>query len=84
MTILKHIGGLIVGTIDGAVIAMIYATIAELPTENIAKIGAAIGAIIGLIFPTLAFIVCIPIAIYFFKHWQDHDPRKNPKNRINC
>ena len=81
---MKRLGGLLAGALDGAAIAMIYATIAELPTENLAKIGAVIESIIGLIFPSLAFIVCIPIAIYFFKHWQDHDPRKNPKNRINC
>ena len=83
MTILKHIGGLIVGAIDGAVIAMFYAVTVGLPEESVAGIGASIGGIIGLIFPTLAFIVCIPIAIYFIKHYREHDPRRNPKNKIN-
>ena len=83
MTILKHLGGLLVGAIDGAVIALFYAMTVGLPEESIAWIGAIIGGIIGLIFPTLAFIVCIPIAIYFIKYSIEHDPRNNPKNKIN-
>ncbi len=84
MTILKRLGGLMAGAIDGAVIALFYAMTVGLPGESIAWIGAITGGIIGLIFPTLAFIVCIPIAIYFIKHYREHDPRKNPQNRINC
>lgn len=82
MKILKRLGGLLVGAIDGAVIAELYAAGAN--TRADPTMGAIIGGIIGLIFPTLAFIVCIPIAIYFIKHWKDHDPRNNPQNRINC
>ena len=79
---MKHLGGLLVGALDGFVIAYIYATVAE--TAVTPTVWAIIGGIIGLIFPTLSFIVCIPIAIYFIKHWKDHDPRNNPQNRINC
>ena len=83
MTILKRLGGFLVGTFDGAFIAMVYATITETPGTDITIISAIIGGIIGLIFPALAFIVCIPIAIYLIKYSREHDPRNNPKNRIN-
>ena len=63
---MKRIGGLLVGAVDGFFIAYIYATVAETTVNP--TIWAIIGGIIGLIFPMLAFIVCIPIGLYFIKH----------------
>ena len=83
MSFLKRLGGLLAGAFDGAFIAMVYATITETHGTDIAIISAISGGIIGLIFPTLAFIVCIPIAIYLIKYSREHDPRNNPQNRIN-
>ena len=78
---MKRIGGLLVGALDGFAIAYIYAEVAEITLNP--TVWAIIGGIIGLIFPMLAFIICIPIAIFIIKAYIDHDPRKNPRNRIN-